>query len=86
MAKNWMDKVADRTKREAERSARNYNKALESTERIRNKYNSALADLPVKGLTEGEKAIIYKAWIMLGYDKESASLIVYGNTYQHALI
>lgn len=86
MAKNWMQKVEDRTKRESKNSAIHYRNALELTENIRNKYNCGLADLPINRLTDKEKKIVFRAWLQLGYSEESASLIVYNNTYQYALL
>lgn len=86
MAKNWMGKVEDRIIRESKSSAIHYKKATELTDKIRSKYNCGLADLPIEKLSDREKKTVYKAWLELGYSKESASLVVYGNTYQHALL
>lgn len=86
MAKNWMQKVEDRTKRESKNSAIHYRNTLELTENIRNKYNCGLADLPINRLTDKEKKKVFRAWLQLGYSEESASLIVYHNTYQYALL
>ena len=86
MAKNWMLKLDDKIKREREKSSNHYRKALELSEKIRNKYNCSLAELPLNRLSDEEKKIIFNAWLELGYSKETASLIVYNNKYHFKLI
>ena len=77
MAKNWLQKVEDRIKRESKSSAIHYRNAIEMTENIRKKYNCGLAELPMNKLNDKEKNIVFNAWLELGYSEETAKLIVY---------
>ena len=86
MAKNWMLKIDDKLKREIKSNSIHYRNALELSEKIRNNYNCSLSELPVNRLTVKEKKIVFRTWIELGYSEESASLIVYNNTYQYRLL
>ena len=86
MAKNWMLKLDDKIKREEKSNTINYRNALEITEKIRIKYNCSLSELPINRLTDKEKKLVFKAWLQLGYSEETASLIVYNNTYQYRLL
>lgn len=86
MARNWLEKLNDKNKKEVKNSKRHYRNAIEFTEKIRSKYGCGLSELPMGRLNNNEKKKVYKAWLELGYSKQSASLIVYGNTYQHALL
>lgn len=72
MADSWLIKIEKKRKRDAEKSSRAYNKAIEITEDIRNKYNCGVADAPIQKLSEEEKGKIEKAYIFLGYSQDSA--------------
>lgn len=83
MSKNWLEKIADKIIREEKSNAIHYRNALQLTEKIRCKYNCGLSELPVDRLTDNEKKLVFKAWLQLGYNEETASLIVYNNKYQY---
>ena len=86
MAKNWLEKVEDRIKRDSNSNSLHYRNAIEMTKNIRKKYKCGLAELPLDKLNDKEKNIVFKAWLQLGYSKETASLIVYNNKYHFKLI
>ena len=71
---------------ENERYYRNCEKGKELAKSLFKKYKCSLAEMPVGKMDQQELIILYKAWLQIGYPKESASLIVFGNTYEGSLI
>lgn len=58
---------------------------MKRIEKLLEKFQCGLADLSINQLSEKEKMLVFKTWVNRGYSKESASLIVYNNTYQYRL-
>jgi Flp pilus assembly CpaE family ATPase len=75
LSEKWLPtsiKVLKKNNDEKEKALNNYDKALELTKELREKFNCGVADIPTNKITENERKILIKSYLLLGYSKESA--------------
>lgn len=75
---NWLPtsiKVLKKSNDTKEKELSNYNKAIELAKPLMEKFNCKIAEIPTKKITDKEKSLFIRIYMLLGYKKESAELL-----------